>query len=200
MSAKSNAIWRGLERVLHVFGLGRTTSVPNSELPAITADTAIAPAAIKLFATIELIEAPEPPDGGTPAALPLPVLAQTIALATMYRPSQQRALPSQLAYTASRNVPKGRKPAAAPVRAGTSKSAQKAAYPRIASLVKAKPVVECARKKKAPKRRHVWLSNQSRVIRVMSSSNVVHLAPRTQRTATRSSGQRTVARMQKLAA
>lgn len=202
MSAKSNAIWRGLERVLHVFGLRRTTSVPNAELTSMTSDATVAPAAIKLFATIELIEAPEPPDGGTPAALPLPVLAQTIALATMYRPSQQRALASQLAYTALRNVPKGRKPAAAPVRAGTLKSARKAALPRIPSLAKAKPVIELARKKKAPKRRHVWLSTQSRVIRVMSCNNVVHLhqAPRTQRTATRSSGQRTVARMHKLAA
>ena len=148
------------------------TKAVASTLPAAKASINAAP--LRLLATIELIEAPEPPDGGTPISLPLPVLAQNVALATMYRASIPRPLASQMAYTASRNVPKGRKPRA------QAQKQMKAPAPslksaRLAGAVKAKPAVAAIAKKKSAKRRHVWLSNQSRVIRTVTS-NVVQLS------------------------
>ena len=151
----------------HLYDAGASQVAAGSEPP------------VRLFATIEIVstDTPEPPDGGTPAALPLPVLAQNAVLATMYRASAPRPLAAQLAFTAARNVPRGRNPAVS-VRKPALKSSS---APRRATVIKAKPVLQVI-KKKAPKRRHVWLSNQSRVIRTVSSNVVQMHAPRTHRT------------------
>jgi hypothetical protein len=65
----------------------------------------------------------------------------------------------QLAVTLRMNVAKGRRPA--------RKAASPKAKPhrRTATAIKAKPVVTLRSKKRAPKRRHVWLSNQTRIVR-----------------------------------
>lgn len=198
MSASASAILRGMRVILRALGLQPAKSTGVSEN-----------APLKLFATIEFlaegdlvdqVDRPEPPDGGTPAALPLPVLAQTIALATMYRPAQARPLAHQMAYTASRNVPKGRKPATLTKAVATSKPSQKAKAPRRATTAKAKPVVLVVRKK-APKRRHVWLSTQSRVIKpVLGNVVTMQTVNRTPRQTTRPSALTTVVRPLKIAA
>lgn len=195
MSASSNAIWRGVQFVLRAIGLARPVTVGKA-----TSTALLAPGSepLKLYATIEIIDSPEPPDGGCPAALPVPVLAQTAAVATLYNPAAARPLASQMAFTASRMVPKGRRSA------GSGKKVPapvlSSAFPRKASVIKAKPVRAVTKVKKAPKRRHVWLSNQSRVIRPITS-NIVQLSvpSRNQRAAVKPAAQRTVRHL-KLAA
>lgn len=174
MLFKSNTVPWGLALVLGTVDLARWawSKAVASPLPAAKASNDGAP--LRLVATIELIEAPEPPDGGAPMALPLPVLAQTAALATMYRASIPRPLACQMAYTASRNVPKGRKPRAQAQKQGKI-PAPSLKSARLAGAVKAKPAVAVIAKKKSAKRRHVWLSNQSRAIRTVTS-NVVQLS------------------------
>ena len=195
MSASSNAIWRGVQFVLRAIGLARTVAI---ETTAPTALSAPGSEPLKLFATIEIIDSPEPPDGGCPAALPVPVLAQTAAVATMYHPAAARPLASQMAFTASRMVPKGRRSAGSGKRSPAP--ALSTAFPRKASVIKPKPVRAVTKVKKAPKRRHVWLSNQSRVIRPITS-NIVQLSVtmRTQRAAAKPATQRAVRHL-KLAA
>ena len=191
----ASAVLLGMRAILRALGLRPAQSVAVTEL-----------APLKLFATIELVDhsdhadRPEPPDGGTPAALPIPVLAQSIALATMYRPAQARPLAHQMAYTASRNVPKGRKPAGATKPVTSSKPSLKSKLPHRATAIKAKPITVVL-KKKAPKRRHVWLSTQARVIKPVSG-NVVTLQTfnRTARQTTRPSALTTVFRPFKFAA
>ncbi len=84
-----------------------------------------------------------------------------------------RPLAAQLAVTAAFNVPAGRKRGACT--ALTRKGRVTGGPQRAQQTLKAKPVTKVAAKKKAPKRRHVWLSAQSRVIRPVTS-NVVTLA------------------------
>ena len=201
MSASSNAILRGIRALLSTLGL--VQALPDKAFAAVAvADTAVMVAArpVRLFATIEIVapELPDPPDGGTPAALPIPVLAQTSVLATMYRAANARPLAAQMAVTARRNVPKGRKSATSVKIVSSSKPTALAKLPRRATAIKAKPVV-LAIKKKAPKRRHVWLSTQSRVIRTVTANVVQMAAPRTQRQTARLSA-KTAAWHLKLAA
>lgn len=198
MSAKSYAIWRSIQDVLRAVGLMPSAAHGAPAAAAGSLFAGVAP--LKLTATIEIVEAPEPPDGGTPAALPLPVLAQTAALATMYRSQSVRPLASQMAYTASRNVPKGRKPARPNSRNAHQPLVSTLPSQRV-SVIKAKPVLEVVAKKKSPKRRHVWLSTQSRVIRPVAGNNLVDLGlHRAHRAATRPTAQRTNMRLLKLAA
>jgi hypothetical protein len=132
--------------------------------------------------------------------LPIPILAQTTALATMYRPAYARPLAHQMAYTASRNVPKGRKPATTAKAATSSKPSRKATLPHRATAIKAKPVTVVI-KKKAAKRRHVWLSTQSRAIKpVLGNVLTMSTVNRTPRQSTRPSALTTVVRQLKLAA
>jgi hypothetical protein len=65
----------------------------------------------------------------------------------------------QLAVTRRLNVAKGRKPAQKKINRTTR------SHRTTASTMKAKPVVQSRSKKRAPKRRHVWLSNQARIVR-----------------------------------
>ena len=191
MSASANVFWRGISAILHAVGLIRQQSVCN--------DSSGIAMPTKLSATIELTEAPLPPDGGTPAALPVPVPAAAHVARHHSVPAFARPLASQLAFTASRNVPKGRKPAQSGKKSATAKTGRAAALPRRASVIKAKPVVIIATKKKAPKRRHVWLSSVSRVIRPVSNNVVPITTQRTARNVTRPATQRTT-RQLKLAA
>ena len=215
MSASSNAILRGMRAIFGALGLVRSVPVaPIMTVRAVGAEPTaaeliaaeplvFAAAPLKLFATIELVqesERPEPPDGGTPAALPVPVLAQTLALATMYRSAQARPLAAQMALTAARNVPKARKANSSVKAATSSKPAQSARLPKRVTAIKAKPVVVVI-KKKARKRRHVWLSTQSRVIRPILG-NVVQMQAdsRTPRQTARPAAQKQTVRLLKLAA
>ena len=206
MLASVSAIYRSVREFLHAisfvphadvsshlksYAVSFDRGVTNAK-PLVNGET---PPPLKLFATIELgvTDAPEPPDGGAPAAIPLPVLAQSAVLATMYRATSPRPLAAQMAITAARNVPQGRKargPQKQPIRASAS--------PRRISAIKQKPVVQ-ASKKKSLKRRHVWLSNQSRVIRAVSSNVIQLQAPRTIRTV-RAGTLKTTVRQFKLAA
>ena len=105
-----------------------------------------------------------------------------------------------MAATAARYVVKGRKSATSVKPVTSSKPAQKAMLPRRATSIKAKPVLNVL-KKKAPKRRHVWLSTQVRVIRPVHT-NVVSMdhAPRTPRPAARTTALKLAGRAQRLAA
>ena len=76
----------------------------------------------------------------------------------------------------------------------------KPAMPRVATCIKAKPVVMLAKKKKAPKRRHVWLSTQSRVIKSVTGNVVQFNTQRAQRTSARQVICKTPLRPFKLAA
>lgn len=196
MFAKSRAIWRGLQQLLRTLGSSRLGPALTDATHTSNVRPTIESATLKYYATIEIIEAPEPPDGGTPAALPLPILAQTSALATMYRSASIRPLASQMAVTAQRNVPRGRKPHSTTKPRNSAKSAM----PRVATCIKAKPVVMLAKKKKAPKRRHVWLSTQSRVIRSVTGNVVQFNTQRAQRTSARQMICKTPLRPFKLAA
>ena len=101
------------------------------------------------FATVEIVHLAG--DGLVQVALPRPLAAQ-------------------LAVTAAHNVRKGRK-------AARPRQPRRAAHgPRKTTVKKAKPVRKVAQKKRAPKRRHVWLSTQTRVVRPVAG-NVVHLHP-----------------------
>ena len=118
------------------------------------------------------------------------------ANAPLLAAAYQRPLAVQLAVTAHGNVRKGRRPA----RCGDRRTAVQTA--RKASAIKAKPVTKVATKKRAPKRRHVWLSTQTRVVRPVAG-NVVHLhaAGRTQRPGCgRSGGQKSNVRPLRIAA
>lgn len=191
MLAPVGTILRGLQGLLKAFGFAPRTPSPAITMSPFIGNTQaydLAPghapgaAPIKLFATIEIVpasEAPVPPDGGTPTALPLPVLAQNAALSTMYRSERGRPLAAQLAITAARNVPKGRKPSAL-ARRPALKPSLAVSGPRRASALRAKPVLVDVRKKSL-KRRHVWLSNQSRVIRTITSNVIQMHIPRTHR-------------------
>jgi hypothetical protein len=95
-----------------------------------------------------------------------------------------RPLAAQLAITAARNVRKGRK-------------SRSFIAPR-ARVLKAKPTAKPVVKKRAPKRRHVWLSNQSRVIRPVTT-NVVSMT-RPTRVPTRPATPKAPARFLRLAA
>jgi hypothetical protein len=98
--------------------------------------------------------------------------------------ARRRPLAAQLAVAAARNMRKGRK--------SRSFIAPKP------SVLRAKPIAKSTLKKRAPKRRHVWLSAQVRVIRPIAT-NVVSLA-RTVRSPARPSAQKTSTRMLRLAA
>ena len=190
MSVSVNAFWRGLKTALRAIGL-----LPVDAAVSIASSSVATAQPLRLHATIELIDAPEPPDGGTPAANPLdPVYvapARKSHTAAVYRP-----LAGQLAVTASRNAPKARTGKKAPV----AKRPASAAFPRKATAIKAKPVVATTSVKKAPKRRHVWLSNTARVIRPIVATVVAFNAPqRGQRTAPRTATQKPVRHL-KLAA
>jgi hypothetical protein len=105
----------------------------------------------------------------TPATVDTPSEAPTF----LARRRTGRPLAGQLAVTARRNVRKGRK--ARPV--GLPAIATRPAR-RHASALRNKPTTKVVAKKRAPKRRHVWLSTQSRVIRprvFASGHNVIAL-------------------------
>ena len=112
-----------------------------------------------------------------------------ISAAQAYRP-----LAAQLAVTAAFNVRKGRKRSACAALTRKGRVVGSAQRPAL----KAKPIINVAAKKKAPKRRHVWLSTQSRVIRPVTS-NVVTLA-RSPRIAARAQTNKAPVRMLRLAA
>jgi hypothetical protein len=110
-----------------------------------------------------------------------PCVAQPSTPDAARRPTSKRTtarpLAIQLAVTAARNVRKGRKAlSATPSRARGSK---------------AKPLAKVSVKRRAPKRRHVWLSAQRRVI-VPVPTNVIALARQT-RITTKASPQKTPA-------
>ena len=191
MSLKSSAIWRVFNTILSYVGLHEADVAIVQTAPA-----DIAPH--KLYATIEVIAPPEPPNGGNRAALPLPILAQTAALATMYRPAAISPLASQLAYTARRNVPKGRKPARTGLHA--PKPVYAAARRTRTNGAKAKPIIQVAAKKQDLKRRHHWLANERRVIKTGVGNNVLQLGAQRTPTAARTLPQKFVIRSLKLAA
>lgn len=188
MSASSNVISRGLRRILQALHLvsPRPVVAAAAPMPLESTDSA----SLMLSATIEivsLIDTVRVAEIDMPAIDVAPVAAP--ASAPVRRAAMPHPLALQLAYTASRNVPKGRKAHPAPLPA----SAGKRAMPSI----KAKPVVKNT-VKKAPKRRHVWLCNQARVIRP-ASVNVVPLNAARIRSIQKPGSQKTV-RLLKLAA
>ena len=112
-----------------------------------------------------------------------------------------RPLAAQLAVTAARNVRKGRKPAGRAKRSGILTGKTKATARRTASVIKAKPVLIVAQKKRAPKRRHVWLGTQVRVIRPVTLNVVsIQSGGRTLRPVARPAAQKTTGRQLRLAA
>ena len=99
------------------------------------------------------------------------------AVARSGRPTV-RPLALQLAVTAARNVRKGRQPFAQQVVGFKSTSPTR----KRAHVGKSKVVAVSTRMKSAPRRRHVWLSSQSRVIRPVFANvvqiNAISRAPR----------------------
>jgi hypothetical protein len=181
MSALKIGIWRRCARVV------RSLFANPVAVPAVTVAThPVAPTFADLaFAEMNLLadgEAQLAPSififcsiAELAAALAAPPASAVCAPAPAAQPARaatsqrttDRPLAVQIAVTAARNVPKGQK-------------SRGAAAPQ-ARAVRAKPVVKSTIKKRAPKRRHVWLSNQSRVIRPVAS-NVVSLARQTRST------------------
>lgn len=186
MSASSNMIWRGMRRLLQA--LHFVAPRPNSDV-AIATSALIDPATAKLTATIEIIALL---DDVREIEIDLVEIEQVAApqVQTTRRAAMPHPLARQLAYTASRNVPKGRKAHPAPVPATVSKR-------KAASAKKARPVVQNT-VKKAQKRRHVWLCNQSRVVRPITG-NVVPLNASRTRAVQKPGSQKTI-RLLKLAA
>lgn len=189
MSASSSVISRGLRRILQALRLTSRQPVVVAHLtPSGMADVA----ARELSATIEIVSlignahvAPIL----TPAMEVAPESMPEAASAPSRRATLSRPLACQLAYTASRNVPKGRKARPVPLAVSSGKRALRS--------TKAKPIVRDT-VKKAPKRRHVWLCNQVRVIRP-ASLNVVPLNAARVRTIQKPGSQKTV-RLLKIAA
>lgn len=188
----SGALRRCVRAIWQVGGFASTQALPiaGAAVPARFADIAFAE--ISLADVVGVVH-PLPSfefasvadlafvlSGATEEAVTLaPVAAVTTTQMRLSRP-----LAAQLAVTAARNVRKGMKSRgfAAPM-------------PRV---LKAKPVVKVAVKKQAPKRRHVWLSTQVRVVRPVAN-NVIALA-RHPRNAARPAAQKASARSLRLAA
>ncbi len=176
-ASKSNILRRALRAVWAT--LGRTSPASATNAPVVAASAfaeqaCLAAAAVSTeIAPLERLAtalmAPEACNA------PQPALEDTGSTAPRKR-FLARPLAVQLAVTARRNVRKGKA-----ARSGVAKPVSiKAARP-VASTRKPKPVTKIVGKKRAPKRRHVWLSTQSRVIRPVAS-NIVALN-RTGRTA-----------------
>ena len=195
-ASKPRALWRGVQAVLRAVGLGRAEFLHDSRdpsgvavlrLPSFDCATVtFAPVPAWLTKFVAAVEAP------------LVVAAEPLSAATMQL-SAKRPLAGQLAVTAAQNVAKGRKRR----RAVKPTVGQKptVALPRRAPVLKAKPVMRIAKKKRAQKRRHVWLSTQIRVIRPIQT-NVVPSdhAQRGPRATGRSMTPKLAGRTQRLAA
>ncbi len=167
MSASSSVIARGLRRILQAVRLVSPRPVPAAA--AMSSEIAEA-APLELSATIEIVSLI---DSVRVAAIDLSAIEVVDGAAHAPTPQRRAAVPRplalQLAYTASRNVPKGRKAHPAPLPVSSGK--------RTMPSIKARPVVQNT-VKKAPKRRHVWLCNQARVIRPIGANVVALNAPR----------------------
>jgi len=175
-ASKEFFVWRAAKALLRLVAVGRLAGVSRSvDAEGAAGVEAVAEASQVAHAAL-VAAAVEPATG-----------------AFAYRP-----LAAQLAFTSRRNVRKGRK--AAPMRrvAGAKKAAR---LPRQASAIKAKPVTRVLKKKRSAKRRHVWLSTHSRVIKPITFNVVAMQMPvRSGKTAARSSGQKAVVRQLRLAA
>jgi hypothetical protein len=121
------------------------------------------------------------PNGVSANAMTTPAPAARVPTS---KRTTERPLAIQLAVTAARNVRKGQKSRSFVAQSTRTKTS--------------KPAAKTAVKKRAPKRRHVWLSNQSRVIRPIAG-NVVSLA-RQARVTTKPTVQKTPGRLLRLAA
>jgi hypothetical protein len=200
MLALNFAIWQRFARAMRtIFGkpaqAGATQTVAQASAPTF-ADLAFAE--VYLLAQGALQFAPSIANhssaGELAAALTTPLpsakfagTAQTPPTAARLQTSQRttaRPLAIQLAVTAARNVPKGQK---------SRSSVAQSRRPQ-----KAKSAAKITVKKRAPKRRHVWLSNQTRIIRPVAI-NVVPLARQPRATA-KPTAQKSPSRALRLAA
>ena len=180
MSASSpGALGRGFRALLRALGLVRWTRAGRG---AVQPSLACAVLGAADFATVSIVA----------VASPEAVVRPQIRV-------RNRPLASQLSITAARNVPKARKGKKAVKAAPRVASGR--ALPRVASAIKPKPTTRAAPVIRARKRRHVWLSTQSRVVRP-AVSNVVAMPnpPRIQRSSLRPAGQKATGRVLRLAA
>jgi hypothetical protein len=175
MSALEIGMWRRCARALRNLFAKPSKAVATQPVAPTFADLAFAE--VCLLADGEVQFAPSITIfcsvGDLAAALTAPLSSAMEPPAPAARvPTSQRTfarpLAIQLAVTAARNVPKGQK--------------SRSFVAQSTRAQKTKPAAKTTIKKRAPKRRHVWLSNQSRVIRPVAS-NVVPLARQTRITA-----------------
>lgn len=197
-ASKPRALWRLLQAVLRGLGLGHATHLHDDG-----ARSGVAVLRVPSFDYATVTITPVPDWLAAFRAVEQATAAKAAAVrqppAVAVSPSAKRPLAGQLAVTSAQNLPKGRKRrhGCAPI----VKPQSAAALPRRASVIKAMPVLRVAKKKPAPKRRHVWLSTQVRVIRPIVS-NVVSLehANRGLRPGGRQAGPKLAGRAQRLAA
>ena len=188
---RTHFMWRGLRAIWRAVGFSRpAASIAPNVVPDQSSEPSLASQLATELATVEIFHF-------SGATLPGDAVQAEFHVGEQLEPVQaalRRPLAGQLAVTAARNVRKGRKPAA-----NRSRTASKSAsvQPRRATVIKAKPVTKVAQKKRAPKRRHVWLSTQSRVIRTVAHSNVVpiHSAGRHGRSSARPASQKSAPRL-----
>ncbi len=191
MSALEISIWRRCARALRNLFAKPVKAVAIQPVAPTFADLAFAE--VCLLANGELQFAPSiyifcsVSDLAAALTTPFSSAQENPALAARVPTSQRtraRPLAIQMAVTAARNVPKGQK--------------SRSFVAQSARAQTAKPAAKTAVKKRAPKRRHVWLSNQSRVIRPVAA-NVISLARQTRITA-KPAAQKSPTRMLRLAA
>lgn len=180
--AEPGAFWRYLSAIVRPFSFGLSPALA-SRIGLKLTPVAPEPCADCIFATVtivHLLAQPRPTANETPMAsvrqTAIEPETSVAAIAVQTRPTAftRRPLAAQLAVTAARNVAKGRTPARSqkkPVRST-------GALPKRASLKKPKPVIIAVTAKRAPKRRHVWLSTRVRVITAPASNVVTMTAAR----------------------
>ncbi len=190
MSAfKPSNLRRCVQAVLHTFGFvvsGPAVSTGAAQSFADLAYAAAMPITAEFASVHQLALALTP----MPEIAVVPSVSQVSLVS--YRP-----LAAQLAVTAAFNVRAGRKRRSLPAIPTQSRSAGTSVRQPLQAH-KAKPVLKVSKKKRAAKRRHVWLSTQTRVVRPVAC-NVVVMA-RLPRNIARPSQQKGPARLLRLAA
>jgi hypothetical protein len=129
---------------------GRQLSPKNTDETAVVSPT-------EWDSVIQLAEALSMPSHAQPTRV-------VSTCAAVPERTARRLLASQLAVTSRLNVKKGCKPAK------IGQRPKKTGERRTATTSRAKPTIKIILKKRAPKRRHVWLCAQIRVVRTITSN------------------------------